>query len=92
MTREELLNSPEYWLQHFQLDISDLVDSYRQNNRMTHKEIREYMDLSNRDYKKLTSADSDFRISKIVEILLKCSDKTIGLVERKIQQNNGNKS
>lgn len=71
-TREELLSSPFYWLQHLQLDLRKMVLNYLSDHDMTRSEFAQKLGVSKGYVSQLLAADFDSKLSKLVQLALAC--------------------
>jgi len=75
MKREELINSPEYWLAKIQIDLFNRVDKYMKENKLNRTNLAEKLGVTKGYISQILNGDADHRLSKIVELSL-----AIGLV------------
>jgi transcriptional regulator with XRE-family HTH domain len=75
MKREELINSPEYWLAKIQIDLFNRVDKFMKENKLNRTNLAEKLGVTKGYISQILNGDADHRLSKIVELSL-----AIGLV------------
>ena len=75
MKREELINSPEYWLAKVQIDLFNRVDKYMKENELNRTDLAKKLGVTKGYVSQILNGDADHRLSKIVELSL-----AIGLV------------
>lgn len=72
MTRDELIKSPEYWLQQLQLDLCQMVERYIEKKGITRSEFARQLGTSRSYVSQLLGGDFDSKLSKLVELSLAC--------------------
>jgi len=75
MTREELIQSKEYWMAKLQIDLFNEVESYMKKNGLNRVQFAEKLGVSKGYVSQILNGDADHRLSKFVELSL-----SIGLV------------
>lgn len=75
MTREELVQSKEYWLSKMQIDLFNEVENYMQINNLNRVQFAELLGVSKGYVSQILNGDSDHRMSKFIELSL-----AIGLI------------
>ncbi len=75
MTREELIQSKEYWMAKLQIDLFNEVESYMKKNGLNRVQFAEKLGVSKGYISQILNGDADHRLSKFVELTL-----SIGLV------------
>jgi transcriptional regulator with XRE-family HTH domain len=75
MTREELIQSKEYWLAKLQIDLFNEVESYMKKNGLNRVQFAEKLGVSKGYVSQILNGDADHRMSKFVELAL-----SIGLI------------
>lgn len=75
MTREELIQSKEYWLAKLQIDLFNEVETYMKKNGLSRVQFAEMLGVSKGYISQILNAEVDHRMSKFVELAL-----SIGLV------------
>ncbi len=94
MTREELIQSKEYWIAKLQIDLFNEVEAYMKKNGLNRTQFAEKLGVSKGYISQVLNGDADHRMSKFVEFAL-----SIGLVpsvtfekieELALREKNGN--
>lgn len=75
MTREELIQSKEYWLAKLQIDLFNEVEAYMKKTGLSRVQFAESLGVSKGYVSQILNGDIDHRMSKFVELAL-----SIGLV------------
>jgi len=75
MTREELIQSKEYWMAKLQIELFNEVESYMKKNGLNRVQFAEKLGVSKGYVSQILNGDADHRLSKFVELSL-----SIGLV------------
>lgn len=75
MTREELIQSKEYWIAKLQIDLFNEVELYMKKNGLNRAQFAEKLGVSKGYVSQILNGDADHRLSKFVELTL-----SIGLV------------
>ena len=70
ITREELLNSKEYWMEDIQSKLYAEVEDYMRIHNMTRSQFAEYLGCTKGYVSQLLSGEYDSKISKLVELSL----------------------
>ena len=71
MTREELLNMPEYWVAQIQTEIYRCADQFMEERHMNRTQFAEYLGVSKGYVTQLLSGDYNYSLEKLVELSLK---------------------
>ena len=75
MTREELIQSKEYWIAKLQIDLFNEVEDFMQKNKLNRTQFAEKLGVSKGYISQILNGDADHRMSKFIELAL-----SIGLV------------
>ena len=75
MTREELIQTKEYWIAKLQIDLFNEVEDYMKRNNLSRVQFAEKLGVSKGYISQVLNGDADHRMSKLVELAL-----AIGLV------------
>jgi transcriptional regulator with XRE-family HTH domain len=75
MTREELIQSKEYWIAKLQIDLFNEVEAYMKKNGLNRAQFAEKLGVSKGYISQVLNGEADHRMSKFVELAL-----SIGLV------------
>lgn len=75
MTREELIQSKEYWIAKLQIDLFNEVEDYMQKNNLNRTQFAEKLGVTKGYVSQILNGESDHRMSKLVELSL-----AIGLI------------
>jgi len=75
MTREELIQSKEYWMAKLQIDLFNEVETYMKKNGLNRVQFAEKLGVSKGYISQILNGNADHRLSKFVELTL-----SIGLV------------
>ncbi len=75
MTREELIQSKEYWMAKLQIDLFNEVEDYMIKNALNRVQFAEKLGVSKGYISQVLNGEADHRMSKFVELAL-----SIGLV------------
>jgi transcriptional regulator with XRE-family HTH domain len=70
MTREELIQSKEYWIAKLQIDLFNEVEDYMHKNKLTRTQFAEKLGVSKGYISQILNGDADHRMSKLVELSL----------------------
>lgn len=70
MTREELINSREYWIAKIQLDLFNQLKNYMNANNLSQSQLAEKLGVTKGYISQILNGDFDHRISKLVELAL----------------------
>lgn len=70
ITREELINSKEYWIADIQMKLFAEVESFMAAHQMNRTQFAEYLGCSKGYVTQLLSGDYDNKLSKLVELSL----------------------
>ena len=70
LTREELIQSKEYWITNIQLKLFAEVESFMKAHRMNRTQFAEYLGCTKGYVTQLLSGDYDNKLSKLVELSL----------------------
>jgi len=69
-TREEILKSPEYWLQDAQLDLFEQVSSYLRENHINQTEFASQLNVSKGYISQILNGDLNCTLKKLMELSL----------------------
>lgn len=69
-----MLKSPDYRLSILQMHIFSLVMLYKEKYALTDEELRKYLSLNKRDFRKLLNGDYEGSLKKTFEIIAKMTD------------------
>jgi transcriptional regulator with XRE-family HTH domain len=75
MTREELIQSKEYWIAKLQIDLFNEVEDYMQKNKLNRTQFADKLGVSKGYISQILNGEADHRMSKFIELAL-----SIGLV------------
>jgi transcriptional regulator with XRE-family HTH domain len=75
MTREELIQTKEYWMAKLQIDLFNEVEDYMKRNGLNRVKFAEKLGVSKGYISQVLNGDADHRMSKFVELAL-----AIGLI------------
>lgn len=70
ITREELIQSKEYWVTNIQLKLFAEVDAFMKAHQMNRTQFAEYLGCTKGYVTQLLSGDYDNKLSKLVELSL----------------------
>ena len=70
ITREELIQSKEYWVTTIQLRLFAEVEAFMKSHQMNRTQFAEYLGCTKGYVTQLLSGDYDNKISKLVELSL----------------------
>lgn len=70
MTREELLNCPEYWTTLIQNELYRRIHSYMEEHHMNKAQLAEHLGCSRGYVTQLLNGEFDHKLSKLVELSL----------------------
>lgn len=70
MTRDELLNSREYWITKIQLDLFNQLESYMTDNNISRTQLAEKLGVTKGYVSQILNGDFDHKISKLVDLAL----------------------
>lgn len=70
MERVELLQSKEYWLAKFQIELFNHVQNYLNDNKLTRTDLAKILGVTKGYVSQVLNGDADHRISKIIELAL----------------------
>lgn len=68
LTRETLLQSPEFWVENIRTELFNVVQNYLEDNNMSRKQLAEKLGVSKGYISQILNGDSDHRLSKIVSL------------------------
>ena len=71
MTREELLQMPEYWTGQIQLALYRAAEQFMTEHHMNRSQLAAYLGVSKGYVSQLLNGDYNYSISKLVELSLK---------------------
>lgn len=70
MTREELINSREYWIAKIQLDLFNQIENYMIEHQLSRTQLAEKLDVTKGYISQILNGDFDHKISKLVDLAL----------------------
>jgi predicted transcriptional regulator len=70
MKREDLLNSPYWWLAHIQSELYGMMEDYRVKNKLKKKDIAKMLGFSKGYISQVLKGDCDHKLSKMIELSL----------------------
>lgn len=70
MTRDELINSREYWITKIQLDLFNQLESYLTDNNISRTQLAEKLGVTKGYVSQILNGDFDHKISKLVDLAL----------------------
>lgn len=70
ISREELLNSKEYWLTELQVSLYNEVEQYLHANKMSKREFADKLGVSKGYISQILNGDFDHKLSKLIELSL----------------------
>ena len=70
MTRDDLLNSREYWIAKIQLDLFSQLDTYMSENTISRTQLAEKLGVTKGYVSQILNGDFDHKISKLVDLAL----------------------
>lgn len=70
MTREEILNSPEYWAAQIQIALYNRAEEYMRENNLSRSGLAEHLGVSKGYVSQILNGDYDHKLSKLVELAL----------------------
>ncbi|MBK9985378.1 MAG: helix-turn-helix transcriptional regulator [Saprospiraceae bacterium] len=70
MKREELVSSNEYWLTKIQLDLFNMIETYRKENNLNKTQLAEKLGVTKGYVTQILNGDFDHRVSKLVELAI----------------------
>jgi len=82
MTREELIQSKEYWMAKLQIDLFNEVEDYMQTNNLNRTQFAEKLGVSKGYISQILNGEADHRMSKLIELTL-----AIGLIPNVTYEN-----
>lgn len=71
MTREELLQMPEYWTGQIQLSLYRAAEQFMADHQMNRTQLAAYLGVSKGYVSQLLNGDYNYSISKLVELAIK---------------------
>ena len=71
MTREELLQMPEYWTGQIQLSLYRAAEQFMAEHQMNRTQLAAYLGVSKGYVSQLLNGDYNYSISKLVELAIK---------------------
>ena len=71
ITREELLQSAEYWEQQVQLEIYNCASRFMEEHKMNRTMLAKYLGVSKGFVSQLLSGNYNYSLSKLIEISVK---------------------
>lgn len=70
MTREELINSREYWITKIQLDLFNQIEKYMVEHQLSRTQLAEKLGVTKGYVSQILNGDFDHKISKLVDLSL----------------------
>lgn len=70
MTRDELINSREYWIAKIQLDLFNQLEKYMADNTISRTQLAEKLGVTKGYVSQILNGDFDHKISKLVDLSL----------------------
>lgn len=70
MTRDELINSREYWITKIQLDLFAQIEQYMADNKLSRTQLAEQLGVTKGYISQVLNGDFDHKISKLVDLSL----------------------
>ena len=71
MTREELIQMPEYWTSQIQLSLYQAAEKFMAENHMNRTELAAHLGVSKGYVSQLLNGDYNYSISKLVDLAIK---------------------
>ncbi len=71
ITREQLLREPAYWTEDLKLSLFEMLETYRQQNQLSRKELADKLGYSKGYISQILNGNFDHRLSKLVELATK---------------------
>ena len=71
MTREELIQMPEYWIGQIQLSLYRAAEQFMSEHNMNRTQLAAYLGVSKGYVSQLLSGDYNYSLSKLVELAIK---------------------
>ena len=71
MTREEILQMPEYWTSQIQLSLYQAAEKFMADRHMNRSELAAYLGVSKGYVSQLLNGDYNYSISKLVDLAIK---------------------
>lgn len=68
LTRESLLQSPEFWIENIKTELFNMVQEYMDENNLKRKELAAELGFTKGYISQVLNGDSDHRISKLVAL------------------------
>jgi len=68
LTRELLLQSPEFWIENIRTELFNMVQEYLDENEMSRKQLADKLGVSKGYISQVLNGESDHRLSKIVSL------------------------
>lgn len=72
MARLDILKSPEYWITRIQLALYNCAYKYMETNKKNRTQLAEHLGVTKGYVTQLLNGDYDHKLSKLVELSLKC--------------------
>jgi transcriptional regulator with XRE-family HTH domain len=69
-TREELINSKEYWITQFQLQLFEEIKKYMSENNLNQSQLAQRLGVTKGYISQILNGDFDHKVSKLVELSL----------------------
>jgi len=70
MKREDLLKSREYWISKIQIDLFNLIETYRKNKGYTKTQLASELNVTKGYITQILNGDFDHKISKLIDLSL----------------------
>lgn len=70
LKREELVNSPEYWLETIQNEVFRQVTAYLKDNNMTQNQFAEQLGVSKGYVSQIMKGEFNYTLKKLIELSL----------------------
>lgn len=70
MTRNELIESKEYWMAQIQLNLFEMIEDYRKKNNLTKTQLSAELGVTKSYVTQILNGDFDHKVSKLVELSL----------------------
>lgn len=71
MTREELIQMPEYWIGQMQLALYEAAEQFMKEHHMNRTQLAAYLGVSKGYVSQLLNGDYNYSLSKLVELAIK---------------------
>jgi transcriptional regulator with XRE-family HTH domain len=70
MTRDQLIQSREYWIAKIQLDLFNQIEKYMGENNLSRTQLAEKLGVTKGYVSQILNGDFDHKISKLVDLAL----------------------